>query len=167
MGRRTGRDFSSRARSERRGGRQREASFRSRGEQGFHNGEEALMPMSNMVTTQGCDAGKLIGGEIHRWSWKRRMVVDILPLKMLSTVRQRSDQSRSSLQRQATRKVFKSIKEDSNLRSGFSSSFSSYFKMRTPMDMINKINLEKETLSLKRCKIQVIVRRPVILSEGQ
>ncbi|XLR28979.1 hypothetical protein S83_056879 [Arachis hypogaea] len=68
--------------------------------------------------------------------------------------------------------------------------------MRTPMDMINKINLEKETLSLKvrvirlwtisnfsgqlflnstmlilidesRCKIQVIVRRPVILSEGQ
>ncbi|KAL4365511.1 hypothetical protein AHAS_Ahas07G0113400 [Arachis hypogaea] len=94
-----------RARSERRVGRQREASFRSRGEQDFHSGEEALMPMSNMVTTQGRDARKLIGGEIHRWSWKKRMVVDILPLKMLSTVRQRSDQSRSSLQRQATRKV--------------------------------------------------------------
>ncbi|XLR38812.1 hypothetical protein S83_023472, partial [Arachis hypogaea] len=93
-----------RARSERRVGRQREASFRSRGEQDFHSGEEALMPMSNMVTTQGRDARKLIGGEIHRWSWKKRMVVDILPLKMLSTVRQRSDQSRSSLQRQATRK---------------------------------------------------------------
>ncbi|XLR34512.1 hypothetical protein HN51_043839, partial [Arachis hypogaea] len=40
-----------RARSERRGGRQREVSFRSRGEHGFYSGEEALMPMSNMVTT--------------------------------------------------------------------------------------------------------------------
>ncbi|QHN97484.1 uncharacterized protein DS421_18g627770 [Arachis hypogaea] len=39
-----------RARSERRGGRQRESSFRSRGEENFHSEKEALMPMSNMVT---------------------------------------------------------------------------------------------------------------------
>ncbi|KAL4316792.1 hypothetical protein HN51_070758 [Arachis hypogaea] len=51
-----------RARSERRGDRQRESSFRSRGEENFHSGKEALMPMSNMVTAQSGDARKLTGG---------------------------------------------------------------------------------------------------------